>query len=107
MCIRDRLNLPWLAAGATGFISVIGHVATRQLKQMRDAFDAGDIATARSIAVQLQPLQKAQARLGGVTFAKAALKLKGKDVGAPRLPIIEPTAAELDQLAQDLQAAGV
>ena len=103
----DPLNLPWLAAGATGFISVIGHVATRQLKQLRDAFDAGDIATARSIAVQLQPLQKAQARLGGVTFAKAALKLKGKDVGAPRLPIIEPTAAEMDQLAQDLQAAGV
>ena len=93
--------------GATGFISVIGHVASQQLRDLRDAYDAGDIAKARSIAVALQPLQKAQARLGGVTFAKAALKLRGIDVGSPRLPIIEPTAAEMDQLAQDLQDAGV
>lgn len=103
----DPLNLPFLAIGATGFISVIGHVASQQLRDLRDAYDAGDIAKARSIAVALQPLQKAQARLGGVTFAKAALKLRGIDVGSPRLPIIEPTAAEMDQLAQDLQDAGV
>lgn len=103
----DPLNLPFLAIGATGFISVIGHVAAPQLRELRDAYDAGDIARARSIAVKLQPLQKAQARLGGVAFAKAALKLHGIDVGSPRLPIIEPTAAEMDQLAQDLQDAGV
>lgn len=103
----DPLNLPWLAAGATGFISVIGHVATPQLKQLRDAFDSGDLRTAREIAVKLQPLQRAQNRLGGVAFAKAALKLKGIDVGSPRLPIVEPTEAEYEQLAQDLQAAGV
>ncbi|HIW95625.1 MAG TPA: 4-hydroxy-tetrahydrodipicolinate synthase [Candidatus Corynebacterium gallistercoris] len=103
----DPLNLTFLTAGATGFISVIGHVAAHKLKELREAFDAGDIAGARAIAVQLAPLQRAQARLGGVAFAKAALTLKGFNVGSPRLPIIEPTAAEMDQLAQDLQDAGV
>ena len=103
----DPLNLAWLASGATGFISVIGHVAAHKLKELRDSFDAGDVARAREIAVSLAPLQRAQARLGGVSFAKAALKLRGLDVGAPRLPIIEPNAAELDQLEQDLQEAGV
>ena len=103
----DPLNLSWLAAGATGFISVIGHVAATELKALRDAFDAGDLATARTIAVRLAPLQRAMGRLGGVAFAKAALRLRGVEVGAPRLPIIEPTPAELDQLEQDLQDAGV
>ncbi|MEL4162223.1 4-hydroxy-tetrahydrodipicolinate synthase [Corynebacterium bovis] len=103
----DPLNLSWLAAGATGFISVIGHVAVTELKALRDAFDAGDLATARTIAVRLAPLQRAMGRLGGVAFAKAALRLRGVEVGAPRLPIIEPTPAELDQLEQDLQDAGV
>ncbi|MBF0582313.1 MULTISPECIES: 4-hydroxy-tetrahydrodipicolinate synthase [Corynebacterium] len=103
----DPLNLAWLASGATGFISVIGHVAADRLRALRDAFDANDLAEARRIAVSLAPLQRAQARLGGVTFAKAALKLRGIDVGSPRLPIIEPTDAELTQLEQDLQEAGV
>ncbi|KAB1503776.1 4-hydroxy-tetrahydrodipicolinate synthase [Corynebacterium sp. 320] len=102
----DPLNLPWLAAGATGFISVIGHVAAAELRALRNAYDAGDLAEARRIAVSLAPLQEAQARLGGVTFAKAALKLLGHDVGAPRLPILEPSDAEYEQLAHDLQRAG-
>lgn len=103
----DPLNLAWLASGATGFISVIGHMAADRLKALRDAYDAGNIAEARNIAVSLVPLQRAQGRLGGVAFAKAALKLRGIDVGSPRLPIIEPNQAELDQLEQDLQDAGV
>lgn len=102
----DPLNLPWLATGATGFISVIGHVAAASLRALRDAYGSGDIAEARRIAVSLAPLQQAQAQLGGVTFAKAALKLLGRDVGAPRLPIIEPTPAEMNQLAELLHKAG-
>ncbi|MCX2163007.1 4-hydroxy-tetrahydrodipicolinate synthase [Corynebacterium auriscanis] len=103
----DPLNLPWLASGATGFISVIGHVAADKLKELRDSYDAGDLARARQIAVSLAPLQRAQNRLGGVAFSKAALKLRGLDVGSPRLPIVEPNQAELEQLEKDLQEAGV
>jgi 4-hydroxy-tetrahydrodipicolinate synthase len=49
----------------------------------------------------------AQGRLGGATFAKAALKLQGIEVGAPRLPIIEPTPEEYSRLEEDLRSAGV
>ncbi|MDN6325034.1 MAG: 4-hydroxy-tetrahydrodipicolinate synthase [Corynebacterium sp.] len=103
----DPLNVPWLAVGATGVISVIGHVAAPQLRALRDAVDAGDITGARTIANRLTPLTRAQARLGGVAFAKAALKLQGIEVGAPRLPIIEPTPDEYDRLAEDLRDAGI
>lgn len=103
----DPCNVAWLASGATGFISVIGHVAADRLRALRTAFDAGDLAEARRIAVSLGPLQRAQARLGGVAFSKAALTLRGRNVGSPRLPLIKPTEAEIAQLEQDLLAAGV
>lgn len=35
----DALNLPWLAMGAVGFISVWGHFAASQLREMLSAFN--------------------------------------------------------------------
>jgi 4-hydroxy-tetrahydrodipicolinate synthase len=103
----DALNLPWLAMGAVGFISVWGHVAAGQLRDMLSAFNSGDIATARKIAVALGPLNAAQSRLGGVTLSKAGLRLQGFDAGDPRLPQMPATPAELDELATDMRAAAV
>ncbi|TGD87854.1 4-hydroxy-tetrahydrodipicolinate synthase [Mycolicibacterium sp. CH28] len=103
----DALNLPWLAMGAVGFISVWGHVAAGQLRDVLTAFNSGDIATARKISVSLAPLNNAQARLGGVTLAKAGLRLIGIETGDPRLPQMPATPAQLDELAADLRAAAV
>lgn len=103
----DALNLPWLAMGAVGFVSVWGHVAASQLRDMLSAFNSGDVATARKIAVTLAPLNAAQTRLGGVTFAKEGLRLQGIEVGNPRLPQVPATAEQLDELAADLRAAAV
>lgn len=103
----DALNLPWLAMGAVGFVSVWGHVAASQLRDMLSAFNSGDVATARKIAVTLAPLNAAQTRLGGVTFAKEGLRLQGLEVGDPRLPQVPATPEQLDELAADLRAAAV
>lgn len=103
----DALNLPWLAMGATGFISVWGHVAAGQLRELLSAFNSGDIATARKINAGLGPLCEAQARLGGVTMSKEALRLQGLEVGNPRLPQVPAEPAEVEKLAADLRAAGV
>jgi 4-hydroxy-tetrahydrodipicolinate synthase len=103
----DALNLPWLAMGATGFISVWGHLAAGPLREMLSAFASGDIATARKIAVTLAPLCGAQNRLGGVTLSKAGLRLQGIEVGDPRLPQMPATEEQLETLAADLRAAGV
>ena len=45
----DETNLPWLALGATGVVSVVGHVAGREYAAMLAAVDAGDLAAAREI----------------------------------------------------------
>jgi 4-hydroxy-tetrahydrodipicolinate synthase len=103
----DPLNLPWLAMGATGFISVIGHLAAGQLRELLSAFESGDIATARKINVALSPLCAAMKRLGGVTMAKAGLRLQGLDVGDPRLPQVPATPEQVEALAADMRAAAV
>ena len=103
----DALNLPWLAVGAVGFISVWSHLAAGQLRDLLTAFNSGDLATARKIAVSLAPLNNAQGRLGGVTMAKAGLRLQGFEAGEPRLPQMPATPAQLDDLAADMRAAAV
>jgi 4-hydroxy-tetrahydrodipicolinate synthase len=103
----DTLNLPWLAMGAIGFVSVWGHVAAGQLRNMLSAFNSGDIATARKIHVGLSPLGDAQNRLGGVTMSKEALRLLDIEAGNPRLPQVPATADQVTALAADLRAASV
>ncbi|BBZ07304.1 4-hydroxy-tetrahydrodipicolinate synthase [Mycolicibacterium doricum] len=103
----DSLNLPWLAMGAVGVISVWGHFAAGQLREMLSAFGSGDVATARKINVGLGRLSDAQVRLGGVTMSKAGLGLLGFDVGLPRLPQLPPSPEELTALAEDMRAAAV
>jgi 4-hydroxy-tetrahydrodipicolinate synthase len=103
----DPLNLPWLAMGATGFISVISHLAAGQLRELLSAFQSGDVATARKINAELAPLCAAMKRLGGVTMAKAGLRLQGLDVGDPRLPQVPATPEQVEALAADMRSAAV
>jgi 4-hydroxy-tetrahydrodipicolinate synthase len=103
----DALNLPWLAMGATGFISVISHLAAGQLRDLLSAFASGDVTTARKINVAIAPLSNAMSRLGGVTLSKAGLRLQGIEVGDPRLPQVAATAEQVDALAADMRAASV
>ena len=103
----DALNLPWLAMGATGFISVISHVAAGQLRDLLSAFASGDVTTARKINVAIAPLSNAMSRLGGVTLSKAGLRLQGIEIGDPRLPQVAATAEQIDALAADMRAASV
>lgn len=103
----DPLNLPWLSLGASGFISVIGHLAPQRLRDMYIAFDEGDMVRAREINATLAPLVAAQGRLGGASFVKAALRMQGLEVGDSRLPVSMPDVLQLERLREDLEIAGV
>ena len=46
-------------------------------------------------------------RVGGAVFVKAALRLRGLDVGDPRLPLPPPTEQQVRDIAVDLHTAGV
>jgi len=102
----DALNLPWLAVGATGFISVVGHIAPQLLRELKTSFEAGDLARAREINATLAPLYAEQAKLGGVSLSKAALQLQGVEVGEPRLPQVAARPEQVEELRLELEKGG-
>ncbi len=104
---EDALNLPWLAVGASGFVSVIGHLVPDRLRELLESVDKGDMVRAREINLSLIPLVNAMGRLGGVTMVKAALRIIGMDVGDPRLPQMPATGPQIEALIADLRAAQV
>ncbi|QUQ71634.1 4-hydroxy-tetrahydrodipicolinate synthase [Kutzneria sp. CA-103260] len=104
----DPLNLAWLALGAVGMVSVIGHVVGDRLRAMVDAVDAGDLAVARAVHTELLPLHRAMGAIGGgVIFAKTALRLTGLEVGEPRLPLPAATSEQTETLAAVLRGVGL
>jgi 4-hydroxy-tetrahydrodipicolinate synthase len=106
-CGTDMLNLPWLALGAVGFISVVGHVVGDRLREMIDAHRAGDVTRARQIHYELVPVYDGMFRNQGAVMAKAALDLLGQPGGAVRAPLLAATDSERHQLTLDLTAGGV
>jgi 4-hydroxy-tetrahydrodipicolinate synthase len=106
-CGDDPLNLPWLAVGAAGFVSVTGHVVADRHCAMLDAFEAGEHERARALNASMIPVSRAMERVGGVVFAKTALRLCGIDVGDPRLPLPPADDAQVRDIAADLAEAGL
>jgi 4-hydroxy-tetrahydrodipicolinate synthase len=98
----DPLNLPWLSVGAVGFVSVIGHLAADRLRDMADAYEAGDVVRAKEVHESLLPLLRPFRRVPGVTYTKAALRLRGLDVGDPRLPLVPAAAEDIEAIAAEL-----
>ncbi len=103
----DVLNLPLLALGGVGFVSVVSHVATPQLVELVQAYDAGDVTRARAINLRLQPVYVGLFRTQGVILSKAALGLLGFPVGPVRMPLIDATEEQIAVLQQDLTNAGL
>lgn len=104
----DILNLPWLSVGAAGFVSVVGHVVGDRLHEMIDAYLAGRVTEARQIHLDLLPVVIGiMTRTQGAIMAKAALRLLGLPGGGTRLPLIDATQAQIEQLRTDLVAGGV
>jgi 4-hydroxy-tetrahydrodipicolinate synthase len=103
----DILNLPLLAVGAVGFVSVCGHTIGRDLREMLDAWFAGRSERALEIHQKLLPVFTGTFRTQGAILTKAALNLMGLPGGFTRLPLVDATAAQIAQLQEDLRQGGV
>ncbi|MCW2838917.1 MAG: dapA [Aeromicrobium sp.] len=105
----DPLNLAWLAIGASGVVSVVGHAAGRQYADMVAAVDAGDLPTARTISHRLQPAVRAMMHhTQGAITSKAALQLLGVlDHRTMRAPLPEATEEEVAIVRDGLVASGL
>jgi len=106
---EDALNLGLLACGASGVVSVVGHVAGRQYREMVEAVDAGDLVAARAVHTRLLPAVRGiMTRTQGVVAVKAALQLTGALTHrTTRPPLLDATPEEVALLRADLDAAGL
>lgn len=103
----DMLNLPLLSVGAVGFVSVVSHLVTPELRSMLEAHLSGDVAKATEIHQKLLPVFTGMFRTQGVITTKTALALRGLPGGPLRLPLVELSPEESEQLQHDLAHGGV
>ena len=103
----DALNLPLLSVGATGFVSVVAHLVGARLRDLLDAWAAGDVVKAREVNAGLLDVYRGVFRTQGVILTKAALGLAGLPGGPVRPPLVDATEAEIATLKADLAGAGV
>ena len=103
----DILNLPLLAVGANGFISVVGHLVADRIRAMAEAFHGGDVCSAIGMNRALLPVYSGIFRTQGVILTKAALRLQGLPSGPTRPPLVDATADQVEQLERDLRDGGV
>jgi 4-hydroxy-tetrahydrodipicolinate synthase len=87
----DVLNLGWLTHGASGIVSVVGHVAGDRYASMVRAVDEGDLESALATYVELAPVVEAvMTTAQGAMTAKAAMQLLGvlpnRNVRLPLVP---------------------
>ena len=105
----DTLNLPLLAVGAVGAVSVTGHLVADRIAAMITAYDAGDVELARELNDELVPVTEAvMTHTQGVIAVKAALEHQGRPGGgAVRMPLLAMPRSERTVLVRGLADGGV
>ncbi|MEV4630581.1 4-hydroxy-tetrahydrodipicolinate synthase [Micromonospora sp. NPDC049523] len=103
-CGLDELNLPYLACGATGVLSVVGNVVADRNAALVRAVRSGDLDSAKAIQVSLIPLVDAiMGTSQGAVMAKAALAELGIiPYATVRLPLLEPPPLHRQRLSDVL-----
>lgn len=85
----DSMTLPLMSVGGAGVVSVASHLVGKPMKQMIEAFEKGDHQLATEIHLKLCPLFEVIFCTTNPIPVKAALKLRGWNVGGLRLPLCE------------------
>ncbi|MBS3897836.1 MAG: 4-hydroxy-tetrahydrodipicolinate synthase [Dethiobacter sp.] len=102
----DSMTLPVLAVGGIGVVSVVSHIAGREIKEMITAFKSGDTETAAKSHLKLLPLFKAMFITTSPTPLKGAMNMLGHNLGPVRLPLVGLTENQHKEIAEVLTGLG-
>lgn len=106
----DVLNLAWLAHGAAGVVSVVGHGFGTSYAEMIDAVDAGNLVRAREIHTRLIPAVRTimSPDSQGAIRAKAVVQILGLiDNRRVRGPLLDASEDDIAVLRDLLHSSGV
>ncbi|MGY1608780.1 4-hydroxy-tetrahydrodipicolinate synthase [Geodermatophilus sp. SYSU D00700] len=108
-CGDDHLLLPFLAVGAVGLVSTSGHLVGDRLAEVVALAEAGDLAAARKVFLDVLPVVDLVCGTGnGALRSKLALALLGRlPSAAVRLPQVPAGDAEVAEVRAGLAAAGL
>jgi len=103
----DNLNLPILAIGGTGVISVVSNLCPAKIKALTAAAIKGDLETARKLSDELLPLADACFTEVNPIPVKAGMALLGFEAGTPRSPLTELEEAHRELLKKEMKKVGL
>jgi 4-hydroxy-tetrahydrodipicolinate synthase len=99
----DNLVLPFVELGGAGGVCVHTHVVGPQVKELIRLAREGDHEGARRLDDELAAAYELIAVVTGPIQMKAALNLLGYDVGGVRLPLVEASEDEVEQIRDCLE----
>src|SRR5690625_1430582 len=91
----DSMTLPIMAIGGTGVVSVASHIIGNEMNKMVKTYLNGNVQEAGLLHRQLLPIMKGLFMTPSPAPLKAALKMKGINVGHVRLPLIDLSEEEI------------
>jgi 4-hydroxy-tetrahydrodipicolinate synthase len=103
----DNLIFPFLELGGVGGVCVHTHVWGPQTKEMVRRYRDGDVEGARRLNEEMAPAFDLLKVTTNPIAIKTALNLLGHDVGGFRLPMVDASSGELEQIRGCLARAGV
>ena len=104
---EDALNLPILACGGVGVISVLSNIVPADVKKLCNLVKEGSMYEAIALNNKLLPLANACFVEVNPIPVKAAMGLLGYDVGTPRAPLTEIEDANKAKLVKAMQDYGL
>lgn len=103
----DSLSLPLLAVGGVGVISVVANLVPRDVQEMIDKFEKGDIKGATEQHYRLLPLVKAMFIETNPIPVKTAMCMLGMIEPWLRLPLCEMKPENVEKLRKVIQDYGL
>lgn len=103
----DFTTLPLLALGGKGVISVTANIAPKDVAEMCNAWERGDITKTRELHYKLEPLNSAMFIETNPIPVKTALAMMGKIKEEFRLPLCEMSNANKEKLKEVLKSAKI
>lgn len=103
----DSLTLPVLSIGGTGIVSVVANIVPRDVADMVDDFNKGNIKKAQEMHYKLLPLTKALFIETNPIPVKTAMGLLGMCAPDLRLPMCSMMPENLDKLKKALKDYGL
>jgi 4-hydroxy-tetrahydrodipicolinate synthase len=103
----DDLIMPFLELGAVGGVCVHTHVVGPRVKELIRLWKAGEHDAARTLDEELRPSIELLRVAPNPIAIKSALNQLGHEVGGHRLPLVDPTDEEREQVRDCLARLGL